>query len=278
MRGEFVDVGGTRLYYYASGTRGGGDPVVFLHGFPGSSLCWRFLAPLMPAGRRLVIVDLMGCGRSDGASHGAHTIATHAGLVRRLMDDLVLSRAALVGHGIGGTIATAIALANPERVSALGLVAAIAFDVRPRSLGRLARFVSPAASAVGAPLLSGFLHGSALRGYVDKEDGHHSLDQSLNGYRKKRGVDGGVDSIVAHLRLDHDPAIREMGSRLGSITAPTSVIWGSEDPFLPVSLGERIAKAIPGATLDVIQGGRHFLPEDAPEKCAEVLTRLLSRS
>ena len=33
MRGEFVDVGGTRLYYYAAGTRGAGEPIVLIHGF-----------------------------------------------------------------------------------------------------------------------------------------------------------------------------------------------------------------------------------------------------
>ena len=49
MRGEFLDLGGARLYYYAAGTRGAGDPVVFLHGFPTSSHLWRDVVPLVPA-------------------------------------------------------------------------------------------------------------------------------------------------------------------------------------------------------------------------------------
>ncbi|MEX2325322.1 MAG: alpha/beta fold hydrolase, partial [Gemmatimonadaceae bacterium] len=60
MRGEFVDVGGVRLYYYAAGTRGGGDPIVLLHGFATSSVLWRGLIPLLPPGRRIVAADLLG--------------------------------------------------------------------------------------------------------------------------------------------------------------------------------------------------------------------------
>ena len=50
MRGEFLDLSGARLYYYAAGTRGVGVPVVFVHGFPTSSHLWSEVVPLMPNG------------------------------------------------------------------------------------------------------------------------------------------------------------------------------------------------------------------------------------
>ena len=62
------------------------------------------------------------------------------------------------------------------------------------------------------------------------------------------------------------------------IAAPTAVIWGEDDPFLPSALGARIRDAIPGATLEVIPGARHFVPEDAPDRCARALTGLLARA
>ena len=65
MRGEFVDVGGARLYYYAAGSRGAGEPIVLIHGFPTSSHLWRDVVPLLPTGRRVVVLDLLGYGRSD---------------------------------------------------------------------------------------------------------------------------------------------------------------------------------------------------------------------
>ncbi|HET7189451.1 MAG TPA: alpha/beta hydrolase, partial [Gemmatimonadaceae bacterium] len=68
-----------------------------------------------------------------------------------------------------------------------------------------------------------------------------------------------------------------LSPRLGDITCPTAVVWGAQDPLLPVSLGRRLADAIPGATIDVVPGVRHFLPEEAPRQVADVLANLLTR-
>lgn len=273
MRGEFVDLSGTRIYYYAAGSRGGGDPVVFLHGFPGSSHCWRLMTPLMPAGRRLVVVDLMGCGRSDGPARAGTTFAAHVAMMLALLDDLSIARAAIIGHGVGGAIAQALAVDHPTRVSALGAVSSPAFEVWPRRLARLARAVSPAARFVGAPVLASFVHGSAVRGYADREAGRRSLDQSLRAYPARLGV----DALVTQLSLPRDPGIATVGARLGEIAVPTAVIWGADDPFLPCALGARIRAAVPGATLDVIPDARHFVAEDAPEHCARIVSELLAR-
>ena len=50
MRGEFLDVGGARLYCYAAGSRGAGEPIVLLHGFPTSSHLWSRVVPLRAGG------------------------------------------------------------------------------------------------------------------------------------------------------------------------------------------------------------------------------------
>ncbi len=277
MRGEFVDLGGTRMYYYAAGTRGGGDPVVFLHGFPGSSHSWRLVAPLMPPGRRLVIVDLMGCGRSDGPPDGASggaAFATHVSLVRRLLDDLAISRAAIVAHGMGAAIAQGLAIEHADRVSALCLASAPAFGVWPRRLARLARLVAPAAGVLGAQVLASFAHGSGIRGYADREAGRRSLDVSLRAYPARLGT----HALLAQLHAVRDGALMTLGARLGEVAVPSAVIWGARDPFLPQELGARISAAIPGASFDVVPDARHFVNEDAPERFADIVSQLLARS
>ncbi len=275
MRGEFVDVGGTRLYYYAAGSRGGGDPIVFLHGFPGSSHSWRHIVPLMPGGRRLVVVDLMGCGRSDGPQGlkgEAGTIATHAALIRGLLDDLSIARCALVGHGLGGVIAQALTVEQPARVSGLALISSFGFEVWPRRLARLARAAGPLARWLGGGVLASFVHGSAIHGYADRDEGRRSLDHSLRAYATHLGA----DALVAQLRATRDPAIQSIGARLGELAVPTAVICGADDPFLPHSLGERLQAAIHGATLDRIPGAGHFVMEDAPEHCATAIQTSLA--
>lgn len=273
MRGEFVDVGGTRLYYYAAGSRGGGDPVVFLHGFPGSSHSWRLMAPLMPEGRRLVVVDLMGCGRSDGPASAAATgVRAHAALITGLLDDLRVGRAAVVGHGFGGAIAQALAVDAPDRVSALALMSCPAFGHHLRVAG-MARAAAPLARVLGASLLASFVHGSAVRGYADPDSGGRSLDVALRAYPAHLGT----AAIVGHLAALRDPDVAAYGARLAAVTAPTLVLWGADDPFIAPSVGERLRDTIHGATLDVIPGARHFIPEDAPERCARAVAALLAR-
>ena len=274
-----MDVGGTRLYYYAAGRRGGGDPVVFLHGFPGSSHVWRHITPLMPEGRRLVVLDLMGCGRSDGPGGPlapAGTIAEHAHLVRRLLDDLNITRTALVGHALGAVVAQRAALDEPARISALYLISSPGFDDWPTRLARLARLVgsaAPVARLVGAPVLASFVHGSAIRGYADRDEGRRSLDLALRAYPSRLGL----PSLLSHLAAIHDPGIPALGTRLGTLDLPVSLVAGADDPFLAPTVSSRLRAAIRGATLDVIGGARHFVMEDAPEQCARVVGTLLAR-
>src|SRR5690242_20111336 len=100
MRGEFLDLSGARVYYYAAGTRGAGVPVVFLHGFATSSRLWADVVPLIPAGHRLVIVDLLGHGRSDRPLHRPVDVRGHGDRTVELLDELRVRRACIVGHGL----------------------------------------------------------------------------------------------------------------------------------------------------------------------------------
>jgi pimeloyl-ACP methyl ester carboxylesterase len=88
VRGEFVDLDGARLYYYAAGSRGAGEPVVFVHGFATSSHLWSDVVSLMPAGHRLIVLDLLGYGRSDPPAARALTLRAHAERVVALLDVL----------------------------------------------------------------------------------------------------------------------------------------------------------------------------------------------
>lgn len=276
MRGEFVDLGVTRLYYYAAGTRGAGEPVIFLHGFPASSQLWHGVVREMPDGHRVVVVDLLGFGKSDRPAVASLSATAHADRLKLLMDDLGIDAACIVGHGMGGAIAQAIALNAPSRVTRLCLVNSTAFDAWPRRAARVARMLAavPALGrAAGAPLLAGLVHGSLLKGFADEQSGRHALDNYLRAYTMRLGV----DALVSQLRAINDGTVAALGTRLAEITQPTSVVWGARDPWLDLRVAERLRDTIPGATLDVIPDAGHFSPEDAPALVAAVVGRLLAR-
>ena len=112
-----------------------------------------------------------------------------------------------------------------------------------------------------------------MRGYVEHERGAHSIER----YVKPFSSGAGRDVFMEHL-LALDPAdTATLEPRLRDVLAPTAIVWGAHDPFLPVAIARRLEGEIPGATLEMLPDGRHFTPEEAPERVAAAIAALLSR-
>lgn len=273
MRGEFLDLGGARLYYYAAGTRGAGEPVVFLHGFPTSSHLWRDVVPLVPPGHRVVVVDLLGYGRSDKPDGRDVSIKGHAERVVQLFDALRIERAAVVGHDVGGGIAQYLAVRYPTRASRICLIDSVGFDDWPTRDVKMAKASLPLTRHLPATWILGIVRSDLQRGYAEHERGLHSIEQYLRPFATPEGRDVLVEHLLA---LDHAETLA-LSKRLKDVVAPTALVWGAHDPFLPVALGKRLQEAIPGSTLDVIPDVRHFTPEEAPETVGTILAKWLER-
>ena len=273
MRGEFVDLDGARLYYYAAGTRGAGEPVVLVHGFPTSGHLWTDVVPLVPAGHRVFVVDLLGYGRSDRPRRGGVGIHAHADRTIRLFDVLGIDRACVVGHDVGGGVAQSMAVRYPTRISRLCLVDSIAFDGWPGREARIARAMLPVARRLPPALFLPLLRNRLRRGYTDHDRGAHSVAH----YVRPFGGADGRDALVRHL-LELDVAdTTELGPRLSELAQPTAIVWGERDPFLSIGMARRLRDAIPQSSLHVIPGARHFTPEEAPSRIGDALKALLRR-
>ncbi len=273
MRGEFVDLGGVRVYYYAAGTRGAGEPVVLIHGFPTSGHLWGEVVPLLPSGHRIVVLDLLGYGRSDLPGTQRLDVDAHADRVLAMLDALRIQEAAVVGHGLGGGVAQSLAVRFPARVSRLGLVSSVAFDAWPARGFRRWSSLHPLAAVTPPSWIQSMLRTSLQRGYANADQGLHSLERYA---RVFASVDGRA-AFVRHLRALDSAQTAAIAPRLSRIAVPTAVVWGRGDPFIPVSVGERLRDTIPGATLDVVPSARHYLPEDTPAALSAVIAHLLAR-
>lgn len=271
MRGEFLDLAGHRLYYYAAGTRGAGEPVLFLHGFPTSSYLWNDVVRLMPAGYRLIVLDQLGFGRSDRPDGAAVSVSAHAQRALAVLDALQVPQVCLVGHDLGGAVAQWIAVHAPDRVTRMALVNSVGLDAWPRRRTRAARALLGIARRLPAPLLAGEAYASLLRGFADRDEGRHALDHFLRPFAPH----GGREALLAHLAAQRPDETATLA--LTSVRAPTAIVHGAHDPFVPVSLGRRLQSAISGSTLDVIADGSHFLPLDAPDRVAAAVAALLTR-
>ena len=271
MRGEFLDLNGHRLYYYAAGTRGAGEPVLFLHGFPTSSFLWTSVVRCMPEGHRLIVLDQLGFGRSDPPAGASVSVSAHAQRAIAVLDALNVSRACVVGHDLGGAVAQWMALHESERVTRMVLVNSVGLDGWPRWRTRVVRRLAPVARVIPAPLVAGEAYAGLVRGFAERDEGRRALDLFLRPF----ATPVGRDTLLLH--LDAQRADETAAMALAEVRTPTAVVHGAHDPFVPVSLARRLAAAIPGATLDVLADAAHFTPLDAPDRVAGAVGALLAR-
>jgi len=273
VRGEFLDLDGARIYYYAAGTRGAGNPVVFLHGFPTSGHLWGDVVPLMPQGHRLVVLDLLGFGRSDRPTKHKMDVRAHADRVIAVLDELKIREACVVGHGVGGGIAQSIAVRHPGRVSHVCLVDSVAFGQWPTVLARLGRALAPAAALLPPSSVLSLLRRELSRAYRDPIRASRSIDIFLRPFKGSEGR----DALLTHLRSLRADETAAIAPKLGAIAAAAAIVWGRHDRVTSLSIGKRLQASIPAATLSVIDDGGHFTPEEAPRQVADVVAALLRR-
>lgn len=273
MRGEFLDVDGARIYYYAAGSRGAGEPVVLVHGFPTSGHLWSGVVPLLPEGHRVVVVDLLGFGRSDPPASHPVDVRAHAARLVAVLDQLGINFACVVGHDVGGGVAQCLAVRHPQRVSRLVLIDSVGFDAWPAREVKLARAMLPLTRHLPPSWILPVVRADLLRGYRDPDRGVHSVDLYLRPFAGP----GGRDALAAHLTALNCDETQALGARLKDVVCPVAIVWGEHDPFLPAALGRRLANAIPGSTLEIIPGARHFVPEESPSQVAAAIGKLLAR-
>ena len=94
---------------------------------------------------------------------------------------------------------------------------------------------------------------------------------------QRADLDKGREALLTHLTALSTAETTDLEPELKTISVPTAIAWGQQDSVTPLSIGRQLQTAIPGASLDVIPGSRHFTPEEAPRKIAEVIGDLLGR-
>ena len=235
------------LYHELHGPLGA-PPLVLCSGLGGSAGDWAANLPALARDRRVLVYDQRGTGRSDPVLPAACTVAEMAADLAGLLDALEIGRASVVGHGAGGAIGLALALTAPERLETLVLVNAWAapdphlarcFDMR----AALLRDSGARAYVRARPL---FLYpadyGSDHAARLDAEE-----DAAVAALPPAAVMEARVAAIRAF----------DVTLALGTITVPTMALAAADDMMVPSACSQRLAAAIPGATLRTMAWGGH---------------------
>ena len=217
-----VRVPGSTLFYESAGT---GSPVILLHGGNLDRRMWDAEFGALQRTHRVIRYDARGYGRS-GASDTA--FSAHHDL-RALMDALQLPRASLVGLSLGGRVAMDFALAHPERVDRLVLVAP------GMSGGTWAEDADTAWLAVAREAAKRQDSVAVARAWLGSAYIRTALRDSTTAKRVRQWVEDQSPfwaGVVRHLDLEVEAAPPAAG-RLAELTAPILLVVGTADtPFI----------------------------------------------
>lgn len=264
--GFFIDLDGHAIHYVEAGQ---GDPVVLIHGWNGSTFGFRYTIPELAQRQRVVAIDLLGYGYSARPADGDYSVGAQAELVRRAMDRLGIARAAVLGHSMGGAIAMRFALDHPERVERLILLssATVSEMTRARKRGLLLRPIMPLLTRA---MLSRSMVRRGLRTAV--HDPALLTPELVEGHYRPLRMKGHARASAKHM-LDRT---KDIPLEPAHIRAPTLILWGEHDRWIPIERGRELAQLIPNARLYIVRGAGHLLLEEEPEECSRELLKFLS--
>lgn len=238
-------------------------PLVLLHGLMVTSYSFRDVAAALAQSRRVIVVDLPGCGESDRPDPGVageYAVPWHADRLAELLGALELPKVDLLGHSFGGTLALCFAADHPELLRRLVLVDPVAFPLDLPLEGRLALV-----PRLGPYVFKTLYRRADLRRYLAQMMSRPALldETSVNVYWDRLSRDGGREA--AYAMLGHLTLLGWLRPRLPAVTTPTMVVWGDHDVLMSPREGERLVELLPDARLEVVQGCGHAVPEERPE-------------
>jgi pimeloyl-ACP methyl ester carboxylesterase len=277
--GELVDVNGEKLHVV---DRGSGPPIVLIHGLGGQLRNFgRPMVDDLARDYRLVLVDRPGSGYSTRAPGASARLRVQAETIAELIRLLKLDRPLIVGHSLGGALALSLALNHPDVVGGLALVAPLTQvqsieDVPPVFKPMVIR--SPAVRKAVAWTLAtpmGMMKAEeALKEVFAPEPVPQDFGTEGGGLLAMRP--GNFYASSTDL-VDLEGELEGMVERYPTLSIPVSILYAPGDNLLDSTLhGERTASEIPGAEIEIVEGG-HMLPFTQPELTAAFVRRAAAR-
>lgn len=244
-----------QIHYNDAGD--GAETVVMLHGSGPGASGWanfnRNVEPLVAAGFRVILMDCPGWNKSDPVVCTSSRSELNGRVLKGLIDVLDIERVHIIGNSMGGHSAVAFALANPQRVGKLVLMGggtggSSNFTPMPTEGIKLLQglYRDPTIENLKR-MMNVFVYDTSV---ITDELMQTRLDNML---ARRDHLDNFLKSLAAFPKQFSD-----YGSRLGEIAAPTLLIWGRDDRFVPMDIGLRLLAGMQNAQLHVFNRCGHW--------------------
>jgi pimeloyl-ACP methyl ester carboxylesterase len=240
----------------------GAQTLIFVHGLGSYAPAWKKNIEALSQHYRCIAVDLPGYGKSSKGKYEA-SMTFYAATIKDFMDVLNIDQAVLVGHSMGGQISMTFALAYPERVSKLVLVAPAGFETFTKGEKQWFREVLTP-TAVKLTSVEQIRENIAWNFYDMPKEATFMIDDRI-AMRNAKGFDAYCYIIPECVKGMVDQPVFEY---LPDIQQPTLAIFGQQDNLIPnrflnggktKDIGEQGVSQMPNAQLIMVDEAGHFV-------------------
>jgi len=250
----------------------GSTTLVLAHGFGSNQNMWHYMLPLFAERYRVVTFDLVGSGGSDAGAYDRTRYATlhgYAGDLLDVLDACCDSPCIYIGHSVSSMIGMLAAIAQPARFTAQVMVGPSPCYLNDGAyVGGFARadidelLDAMAGNYLGwssnmAPTLMGVVNGPALGRELDQAFSHS---------------DPAIARHFAEVTF-----LSDHRADLQHCTTPALILQSTQDPVVPVAVGDYLHAHLPGSTLEVIENVGHYPHMSAPHDTAARIAAFLQR-
>ncbi len=259
---KYAEMSHGKTRYFDAGT---GYPTILIHGagIESGADGWLGVTEELASQLRVLAIDSLNWGPGD-VYDMEFSFAYQVDHIREFMDVLGIEKANIVGHSMGGWLATLFGYESPDRVNKLVLVAAGGAATRP--LQNMVDWTPPAADAVRERISMRLANAPVpaepiVESYVKKvTDPAHTA---------------AFAKVMKHMTNPMTRSRYNVVRRLPYITPPTLIVWGRDDKVNDVSLGETLRDGIKGSKLVVFDETGHGVPQERTREFAKALLDFL---
>jgi pimeloyl-ACP methyl ester carboxylesterase len=271
---RYVKVGEINARYWVLGQ---GSPLLLIHCLGGSCEHWGHNVQALSQGYRVYVFDLPGFGRSDKEIEDLSP-SFAAEFVAAFLDAQGVDRASLVGNSLGGAVSLQFAVHYPHRLEKLVLVSSgglgreVRLSLRLLKIPILGEFVAWAWATRPGMRLS--LRSIVYEPQVIREE---FVDQMAELARLPGAKEMllSVARTVTDLRGQNMKLLEPLLRRVLEIEAPTLIIWGAQDPLVPVAHAHVAHQMIKDSQLHILDRCGHVPQIEKPEEFNQLVLDFL---
>ncbi|MEV0673308.1 alpha/beta hydrolase [Mycobacterium sp. NPDC050441] len=256
-----------------------GRPVVFVHGYMMGGQLWRQVSARLAArGLRCIVPTWPLGAHPEPLRPGAdRSIRGVAGIVADTLAALDLQDVVLVGNDTGGVVTQLVAVHHPDRIGALVLTSCDAFEHFPPPI--LKPLIAAARTKTVFRTAAQLVRIPAVRKRAYAGLAHSDIDTLTREWVRTALSNPAIAEDLRQFTLSLCTEVTTgVAARLPEFDKPTLIAWSADDAFFELGDGERLARIIPQARLEVIDGARTFSMVDCPDRLADLLSTIAVRA